>query len=168
MLGNIKWVARALTIKDWGASERVSCKPQRGFFHIYTCVFWQSKCQNFQLSDRKIMHSMVSYRFWLNSSSDAVVRTWRDKQNTRTSKLQLVTARERKENNNTAIKRDCQDVHLPLSYCWMLLTQKSWEKLLAICFPVCAISREIKRNEEGSHGKQERLVSFFTYLGLKE
>lgn len=80
MLGNIKWVARALTIKDWGASERVSCKPQRGLFHIYTCVFWQSKCQNFQLSDRKIMHSVVSYRFWLNSSSDATVRTCRDKQ----------------------------------------------------------------------------------------
>lgn len=34
MLGNIKWVARALTMKDWGARERLQIPEGASFISV--------------------------------------------------------------------------------------------------------------------------------------
>lgn len=125
-------------------SQWVTVNPRGGRFHIHTCVFRQSKCQNLQLSDRKIMHYMGSYRFWMNPSSDALVRTWRDKQNACTSELQFVKDKMKGRQPSHCHKEGLSACHLAVSYCSVFQRQRSWGNLPAICSPACKSAERFK------------------------
>lgn len=102
-----------------------------GLFHIHTYDFWQNKCQNLQPYDSKMMHYMVSYRFWMKSNSNTFIRTWHDKQKTLLFQT-AVCLKLKKKTKITTVTIDDQNAVLPTPNTRLLFHEKLWEDRISL------------------------------------